>query len=120
MVSAASLFDDGVRVFEDLVDCHSVHFAAVVVAGLDGVLKVATGCLGGKIVGDDVAGAALLFNPCEVRHGDPYGAAVDGKAYISGVGVAGGDGDDGALPFTVEVFAGPSVSYSEVFIHGWF
>lgn len=120
MVGAASLFDDGVGVFEDLIDGHSVHFAAVVVAGSDGMLEVAAGGLGGEVVGDDVAGAALLLNPCEVRHGDPYGAAVDGKADIRGVGVAGGDGDDGALPFTAEVFACPSVSYSEVFIHGWF
>src|SRR5271168_4833770 len=53
IVGAASLFDDGVGVFEDLVDGHGIHFAAIVVAGLDGVLEVAASGLGGEVVGDD-------------------------------------------------------------------
>jgi len=32
--------------------------------------------------------------------------------------VACGDGDDGALPAAVEVFAGPAVGYMEIFVHG--
>jgi hypothetical protein len=99
---AAGLLDDGVGVVEDLVDGHGVHLAAVVVAGLDGLLEVAAGDLGGEVVGDDLAGAALLLDPGEVGHGDPDGLAVDGEADVGGVGVAGGDGDDGALPGAVE------------------
>ena len=106
--------------FENLVDGHGVHFAAIVVAGLDGVLQVASGGLGGEVVGDDVACAVLLLDPGEIWHGDPDGTAVDGKADIGGVGVACGDGDDGSLPFAVEVFACPAVGHFEVFIHGWF
>jgi hypothetical protein len=120
MIGAANLFDDCVGVFEDLVDGHGVHLAAVVVAGLDGVLEIAAGGLGGEVVGNDVAGPTLLFDPGEVGHGDPDGATVDGEADIGGVGVARGDSDDSSLPLTVEVFAGPAVGHLEVFIHDWF
>jgi hypothetical protein len=63
---AAGFLDDGVGVVEDLVDGHGVHLAAVVVAGLDGLLEVAAGGLGGEVVGDDLAGAALLLDPGEL------------------------------------------------------
>src|SRR5271156_2310518 len=119
IVGAACFFDDGVGVLEDLVDGHGVHLAAVIIAGLDGVLEVAASGLGSKVVGDDVAGAAFLLNPGEIWHGDPDGTAVDGKADIGGVCVAGGDGNDGALPFAAKVFAGPAVCHFEVFIHDW-
>ncbi len=120
IVGAASLFDDGVGVFQNLINGHGVHLATVVVTGLNGVLKVAAGGLRGQVVGDDVAGAALLLDPGQVWHGDPDRAAVDGEADIGGVGMAGGDGDDGSLPFAVQVFTGPAVGYLEVFIHDWF
>src|SRR5258708_2421152 len=120
IVGAASLFDDGVGVFQNLIHGHRVHLATVIVTGLNGVLEVAAGGLGGPVVGDDVAGAALLLDPRQVWHGDPDGATVDGKADIGGVGMAGGNGDDGSLPFAMQVFAGPAVGYLEVFIHDWF
>ena len=103
VIGAARLFDHRVCVFEHLFDGHGVHLAAVVVAGLDGVLEIAARGLGGEIVGDDVAGAALLLDPGKVGHGDPDGLAVDGEADVCGVGVARGDGDDGSLPVAVEV-----------------
>src|SRR5437764_2376876 len=84
------------------------------------MLEIAAGSLGGQIVRNDVAGTALLFDPRQVRHGDPDGAAVDGEADVGGVGMAGSDGDDGSLPFAVQLFAGPAVGYLEVFIHGSF
>jgi len=68
------------------------------------VLEEATGGLGGEVVGDDLAVAALLLDPGEVGHGDPEGLAVDGEADVGGVGMAGGDGNDGALPDAVEGF----------------
>ena len=80
--------------------------------------EVAAGGLGGEVVGDDVAGAALHLDPGEVGHGDPDGLAVDVEADVGGVGVAGGDGDDGSLPGDVEGFGGPAVGYGEVFVHG--
>jgi hypothetical protein len=46
------------------------------------------------------------------------GVAVEVEADIDGVGVACGDGDDGALPAAVEIFAGPAVSYMEILVHG--
>src|ERR1700733_3234184 len=120
MVGAASLFDDRVGVLEDLINGHGIHFATVIVAGLDSVLQVATSGLRREIVGDDVASAVLLLDPGLVGHGDPDGAVVDREANISGVGMAGGDCDDGPLPLAAEVFAGPAVGHSEVFIHGLF
>ena len=119
LVGASGLADYGVGVFEDLVDGHGVHLAAVVVAGLDGGFEVAAGGLGGEVVGDDEAGAALLLDPGEVGHGDPDGASVDGEADVGGVGVAGGYGDHRSLPGAVEGFGGPAVVYGEVFVHGF-
>ena len=120
IVGATCFFDNGVGVLEDLVDGHGVHLATVVVSGLDGVLKVPASGLGSQVVGDNVTGAASLLDPGQVWHGDPDGTAIDGKTDVSGIGVAGGDGDDGSLPFAVKGFAGPAVGYLEVFIHGWF
>ncbi len=116
-VGAASFLDDGVGVFEHLVHGHGVHLAAVVVAGFDGHFEVASSGLGGESVGDDVAGSPLHLNPCEVGHGDPDGAAVDGESDVGGVGVARGNGDDGSLPGAVERLGGPAVGYGEVFVH---
>ncbi len=48
---------------ENLVDGHGVHLAAVVIARLDGMLQVAASGLGGEVVGDDMAGAALSARP---------------------------------------------------------
>lgn len=118
IVGTAGLFDDGFGVVENLFDGHRVHLTAVVVAGLNGMLEIAAGSLGGKIVGDDVACATLLLDPGEVGHGDPYRLAVYGKANVGSVGVTRGDGDDSSLPYTVELFAGPTVGHFEVFIHG--
>ncbi len=84
------------------------------------MLEVAAGGLGGQVIGDSVAGAAFLLDPGQVWHGNPDRATIDGEADIGGVGMAGGDGHDGSLPFAVEIFAGPAVGYLEVFIHGWF
>src|SRR5206468_5147192 len=98
IVGAANLFDDRIGVFQNLVDGHGVHLPTVVVTGLNGVLEIAAGGLGGQIIGDNVAGAALLLDPSEVGHGDPDGAAVDLKANVGSVGMAGGDGDHGSLP----------------------
>jgi len=103
-----------------LVDGHGVHFAAIVVSGLDGVLEVAASRLSGEIVGDDMACSLFLLDPSEIGHGDPERTAVDGEADIGSVGMAGGDGDDGPLPDAVQLFAGPAVGYFEVFIHDWF
>jgi hypothetical protein len=115
----ANFLHDGGNVSEDLVDGHGVELAAVVVAGFDGLLEVAAGGLGGKVVGDDLAVAALLLNPGGVGHGDPEGFAVDRKADIGGVGVARGDGDEGSLPDAMLRFGGPAVDGHEVFIHGF-
>jgi hypothetical protein len=120
IVGAAGLFDDGVGVFQNLIDGHGVHLATVVVTGLNGVLKVPAGGLGSEVVGDDIAGAALLLDPGQVWHRDPDRAAVDGEADIGGVGVPGGNRDDGSLPFAVQVFAGPAVDYIELFIKDYF
>ena len=102
---------------KNFVDSHRIHLAAVIVAGLDGVLEVAARGLCGQIVGDDVAGAALVLDPGEVGHGDPNWLAIDGKADVRGIGVARGDGDDGSLPAAMEFFAGPAVGHFEIFIH---
>src|SRR5258708_32288393 len=107
LIGAARFSDDGIGVLEDLFDGHGVHLAAVVVAGLDGVLEVAAGGLGGEVVGDDVAGAALLLDPGEVGHGDPDGLAVDGEADVGGVGVAGGGGHGGVPPSGGGAFGRP-------------
>ncbi len=60
-----------------------------------------------------------LLDPRQIRHGDPDGTTVDGEADVSGIGVAGGDGNYGSLPDAVEIFASPAVGYFEVFIHGF-
>src|SRR5437868_1342403 len=99
IIGAASLLNDGIGVLQNLINSHGVHLTTVVVAGLNGVLEIAAGSLGGQIIGDDIAGAALLLDPGKVWHGDPDGAAVDGKADVGSVGMAGGDGDDGSFPF---------------------
>ncbi len=82
------------------------------------LLEIAAGSLCGEIVGDDLAGAAFLLDPGQVGHGDPDGLAVDVEADVGGVGMAGGNGNDGALPGAVEVLAGPAVGHGEVFVHG--
>src|SRR5271154_288842 len=92
IVGAACLFDDGVGVLEDLVNSHGVHLAAVIVAGLDGVLEVAASGLGSKVVGDDVAGAAFLLDPGQVWHGDSHGAALSGQTGHWGGAEGGGVG----------------------------
>jgi hypothetical protein len=120
IVGAAGFLDDGIGVFEHLLDGHRVHLAAVVVTGLDGMLEVTPGSLCGEIVGDDVAGTALVLNPGQVGHGDPDGLAVDGKSDVGGVCVPRGDGDDGPLPEAVELFPGPTVGHFKVFIHDCF
>src|SRR5258706_8481557 len=117
IVGAASLFDDGVGVFQNLIHGHRVHLATVIVTGLNGVLEVAAGGLGGQVIGDDVAGAALLLDPRQVWHGDPDGATVDSKADIGGVGMAGGKWEDGSPPFSMEVFGRRGVGYLEIFLN---
>src|SRR6059058_3030134 len=72
----------------------------------------------GYIITDYLAGAALLLDPSKVGHGDPDGAAVDLKANVGSVGMAGGDGDHGSLPLAMQFFPGPAVGYLEVFVHG--
>jgi hypothetical protein len=119
VLGVAHLVDDGGDVLEDLGDGHGVHLAAVIVAGLDGLLEVAACCLGGEIVGDDLAIALLLLDPGDVRHGYPDGFAVDGKADIGGVGMARGDGDDGALPDAVQRLCSPAVDGYEIFVHAF-
>src|ERR1035437_5105444 len=98
-------------------DCHGVDFAARVVAFFDQLLEVAAGDLCGQLVGDDLAGALLLFHPCGAGQGNPHGAAVDVESDIDGVGVAGGDGHHGALPAAVQVLAAPAVVYVKIFVH---
>ncbi len=83
-------------------------------------LEVAAGNLGGEVVGDDVAGALLVLDPGEIGHRDPDGTFVDGETNVGGVGVAGGDGDDCALPGAVQLLTRPAIDHFEVFIHGWF
>ena len=109
--------DDGVEMVEDFRDGHGVDFAAGVVAFFDELAEIAAGDLHGELVSDDFATALLLFNPGGAGQGDPHGAAVDVEADVDCVGVAGGDGDHGAFPCAVQVFAGPSVGYVEVFVH---
>src|SRR5882757_6096176 len=116
---ASGFVEDGIDVIENLIDGHGVHLAAVVVAGLDGRLEVASSGLSGEVVGDDLAVAALLLDPRSIGHGDPDRAAIDGEADIGGIGMAGSDGDDGSLPHDTEGLLGPAVRYFEVFIHGF-
>jgi hypothetical protein len=111
-------FDDDVEVVKNFRDGHGVDFAAGVIAFFDQLAEIAAGGLYRDLVGDDFAGALLLFDPGGAGHGDPHGAVVDIEADVDGVGVAGCDGHHSALPAAVQVFAGPTVGYVEVFVHG--
>jgi len=113
----ASLANDRIGVGEDFVDGHRVHLAAVVVAGLDGVFKIATGDLCREVVGDDLTGTVLLLDPGDVWQGDPDRPTVDGKADIGRVGVACGDGDDRPLPGAVQLLARLAICHFEIFVH---
>ena len=97
------------RVLQHLFDAHGVHLAAVVVAGLDGLLDVTSGDLRGERIGDHVAGALFLLHPCMAGHGDPHRTAADVKPDIDSVGVARRDGDDVPDPAAVQIRAGPAV-----------
>src|SRR6202041_1724723 len=110
--------DNGVEVIENFRNGHGVDLAAGVIAFFDQLAQIAAGGLYRELVGDDFARALLLLDPGGTGHGDPHGAAVDIEADVDGVGVAGCDGHHGALPAAGEGFAGPTVGYVEVFIHG--
>src|ERR1700678_2884625 len=90
--------DYGVEVGEDFFDGHGVDLGAGVVAFADDLLEIAAGDLCGELIGDDFAGALLLFDPGGGGHGNPHGTAVDIEADVDGVSVARGDGDDVGLP----------------------
>ena len=47
----SGLAQDSFHLLQNLFDGHGIHFAAVVVAGLDGLLQVAAGDLRGQLVG---------------------------------------------------------------------
>src|SRR5580698_10784659 len=116
----ANLVEDGVDVLQNLIDGHGVHFAAVVITGLDGLFEVEAGSLGGKGVCDGVASALLLLHPGETGPGDPDGAAADVEANIDGIGMAGGDGDDVGGPAAMQDFPAPAVGGVEIFVHNSF
>jgi hypothetical protein len=120
VAGVAGFVEDGVDLFENFFDGHGVHLAAVVVAGLDGLLQIAAGGLGGERVGDGVAGAFLLLNPGKAGHGDPHSTVVDVETDVDGVGMASGDGDNVGLPAAVENFAAPAVGGVEILVHGFF
>ena len=109
--------DHGVEMAEYLGNAHGIHFAAGVVALLDQLFQVSAGNLGGKLIGDDFAGAFFLLDPGGAGQGDPHGAAIDVKAHVDGVGVAGGDGDNIGLPAAVEVFSAPALDDVKIFVH---
>ena len=113
------LFDDPVKVGQNFIDdvMNGVDFPLRVVTLFDELFEMAAGDLRGKLVGDDLAGARLLGDPGGVGQGDPHGAAVDIEADIHCIGVAGGDGHDGALPAAVKVFAAPAIGDMKVFVH---
>src|ERR1035437_3584554 len=69
------------------------------------LLEITAGDLGGELVGNDFAGALFLFDPGCGGQGDPHGAAIHVEADIHRVGVAGGDGDNVALPAAVQGFS---------------
>ena len=52
IIGAASLLNDGIGVLQNLINSHGVHLTTVVVAGLNGVLEIAAGSLGGLGEGD--------------------------------------------------------------------
>jgi len=93
--------EDGVQLGEDLFDAHGVHLAGCVVALFDDGLEVAASDLGGKLVSDNLAGAALLLDPGFAGERDPHGLDVDVEADVDCVGVARGDGYDVCLPAAV-------------------
>jgi len=118
-VGLAGFGQDCFEVLEDFFDAHGVDFTAGVVAFFNDGFEVVAGDLCCQLVGDDLAGALLLFDPGVAGEGDPHGPVVYVEADIDGVGVAGGDGHDVGFPAAVEVFAGPAVGYVEVFVHAF-
>src|SRR5437899_12066942 len=60
IVGAASLFDAGVGVFQNLINAHGVHLATVVVTAINGVPKLAVRGLPAPIGGPERAGGPLL------------------------------------------------------------
>jgi hypothetical protein len=104
-------------VAEHFFDGHGVDLATVVIAGFDGVAEVAATDLCGEVVGDDFAGALLLYNPGHVRQGDPDRLSPDVEADVGRIGMACGDGDQGSTPGAVERCSGPAVGHGKVFIH---
>src|SRR5579863_1973004 len=117
LTEPAGFVDYGVEVLEHIGDGHGVDFAARVEAFFNELLQIAARDLRGELVGDDLAGAFFLLDPCLAGQGDPHWPAVHVETNIHRVGVAGGDGNDVRLPAAVQVFAAPAVGYVEVFVH---
>lgn len=95
-----------------------VHFLAGMFAGFDGRFEVVAGDLNGERIGDDFAGAGLVFLPGAVRQSDCHGLAIGEELDVDGVGVARGDRYDQALVEAVNVGLGPAVLGMEVIEHG--
>ena len=96
---------------------HGVDFAERIVAFFDELLEMAASDLCRELIGDDFAGAFLLLDPSSARQGDPHGAAVYVEANVDSVGVARGDGHDGAFPAAVQILAGPAVGDVKILVH---
>ena len=94
-----------------------VHLATAVFAGFDRPLQVMTGDLDSERIGDDLAGALVVFDPGRMRHSDPHGTAVGKKLDVDGVGVTRGNGDDKRLINAVDLFTGPAVVNAKVSVH---
>ena len=112
------VFEGGVQMLHGLGDGEGIHFLAGVFAGFDGGFEVVASDLDGERVGDDFAGASLVFLPGAVRECDGDRLAIGEEFDIDGVGVAGGDGYDQPLIEAVDVGFGPAVLGVEVVEHG--
>jgi hypothetical protein len=108
---------DGVEMREDFGHGDGVDLAVGVISLLDELLQMASGDLDRKLVGDDLAGALFLLNPCLAGQSDPHRALVDIEADVDGIGMAGGDGHNVGLPRAVEVFSAPAIGHMEIFVH---
>jgi len=110
-------FHDRLNLFEDLGHAHGVHLTTVIVSALGGLLQIAARHLGGKPIGNDVAGTFFLHYPGVRRHSNPDRPAIHRKADVDRIGVSGRDGDDIGCPPAVQILPGPAIDDVKIFVH---